>query len=139
MPVEEIQGEALRNVEALLTAFGRCADRGDGAALSELFLAEGVLAMGLQQISGRAAIAQFTNERCADPARKTRHTWSNLQVETAPDGTLHATAIQQTYEQSGSGAPAQVRVSDLADTFAKDSAAQWRFARRQISRVFNVG
>ena len=127
-----------RAIEDLLTAFGNCADRGDGDGIAELFLDDGTLTMGTQPVRGRAAIASFTNERCADPQRKTRHVWSNLKLIATAGATLQAVCIQQTYEQIGADRPAVVRVSDVSDEFARDEQGQWRFASRRILRVFAV-
>ena len=137
--MKSLREEDLRSVEALLTAFGRCADARDGDSLAALFLAEGTMTMGPHTVTGRAAIATFSNDRYADPARRTRHVWSNLFVEQSTDGSLLSRSIQQTFDQSAAEAPAQLRVSDLEDTFRRDAAGQWRFASRVIRRVFTVG
>jgi hypothetical protein len=103
-------------VERLYTAFGTFADRGDGAALSELFVSDGMLEMGNNELRGRQNIAEFVNARCADPNRKTRHTWSNLRLEQEEGSTFHTAAIQMTFEQNGANNAPQLRVSDLVDS-----------------------
>ena len=46
-------------IETLLTHFGRCADRGDGEALSRLFLSTGTLTVNLKTAEGQAAISRI--------------------------------------------------------------------------------
>ena len=136
--MQAVTQEDRRSVAALLTAFGRAADARDGEAVAALFLPDGIIAMGKQTVSGRAAVAKFSNDRYADPERRTRHVWSNLQVEMLPDGSLHATSIQQTFEQNQPDGPAHLRVSDITDTFGPGPGGEWRFSSRQIARVFAV-
>jgi hypothetical protein len=126
-------------VEGLYTAFGMFADRGDGAALSELFVSDGMLEMGNNEVHGRQNIAEFVNARCADPSRKTRHTWSNLRLEQEEGSTFHTTAIQMTFEQNGADKAPQVRVSDLVDTLQRYPDGTWRFVSRRIHRQFTFG
>ncbi len=127
-----------REIEDLLTTFGDCADRANGGELAELFVDDGTLIMGTQQARGRLAIMAFTTERFVDPARKTRHVWSNLKLVTTADAQLQAASIQQTFEQIGADQPAQIRVSDVTDEFVRDAGGSWRFMSRRISRVFTV-
>ncbi len=125
-------------IETLLTNFGRCADRGDGDALSLLFLPAGVMSVNSKVAEGQAAIATFTNERTADPNQKTRHVWSNLLIERHDAHSAQASCIQITFEQKGDG-PASVRVNDVVDTFAKNAEGAWRFQSRTITRQMTVG
>ena len=126
-------------VEGLYTAFGTCADRGDGAALSELFVSDGMLEMGNNELRGRQNIAEFVNARCADPNRKTRHTWSNLRLEQQEGSTFHTAAVQMTFEQNGVDKAPQLRVSDLVDTLQRDADGTWRFLSRRIHRQISLG
>jgi uncharacterized protein (TIGR02246 family) len=130
--------QMVRSVERLLTLFGRYADCGDSERLASLFLPDGTLSLGSTVSSGRSAIASFSKERSSTPGRKTRHTWANLELRTGDDGTLHASAIQQTYELMTATQLTQLRVSDLEDVFAKDSDGCWRFRSRRIVRQMSV-
>ena len=130
--------EVVRSVEQLLTLFGRYADCGDGERLASLFLPDGTLSLGSSVSCGRSAIASFAKERSSAPGRKTRHLWSNLELRTGDHGTLHASAIQQTYELVAAAQSTQLRVSDLEDVFARDSDGSWRFASRRIVRQMSV-
>jgi|SRR6266702_3608537 len=130
--------QTVRSVERLLTLFGRYADCGDSERLASLFLPYGTLSVGSVVSSGRSAIASFAKERSSAPDRKTRHIWSNLELRTGDDGTLHASAIQQTYEQIATTQSTQLRVSNLEDIFAKDSDGSWRFVSRRIERQMSV-
>ncbi len=125
-------------IETLLTNFGRCADRGDGDALSLLFVTGGVLNVNSKLAEGQAAIAKFTNERTADPNRKTRHLWSNLLIERKDADSAQASCMQMTFEQKGDG-PVSVRINDVEDTFVRITAGAWRFASRTITRQMAIG
>src|SRR5260370_34352339 len=133
--------QIVRSVEQLMTLFGRYADCGDSERLASLFLPDGTLSLGSIVSSGRSAIASFAKERSSEPGRKTRHLWSNLELREGDLGTLHASAIQQTYELRAETQSTQLRVSDLEDTFAKDLNGSWRFASRRIVRQMrgNIG
>jgi uncharacterized protein (TIGR02246 family) len=130
--------QMVRSIERLMTLFGRYADCGDGERLASLFLPDGTLSLGTTVSSGRSAIATFAKERSSTPGRKTRHVWSNLELRTGDHGTLHASAIQQTYELMAATQSTQLRVSDLEDVFARDSDGSWRFASRRIVRQMSV-
>jgi hypothetical protein len=130
--------QLVRSVEQLLTLFGRYADCGDGERLASLFLPDGTLTLGNTVSQGQPAIATFAKERSSTPGRKTRHLWSNLQLHTDDHGTLHASAIQQTFELMTATQTTQLRVSDLEDIFAKDSVGSWRFASRRIVRQMTM-
>ena len=122
-------------IERLLTDFASFADRGDGAALGDLFLEEAVLTVGGRDLRGPDQIADDCRRRFTDPHRKTRHLWTNLRVERADDAFISATALQLTFEQSTPGLPVQLRINDLHDEFCKDTDGRWRFARRRIERA----
>lgn len=122
-------------IEQLLSDFAWYADRGDGASLASLFLPDGVLVAGGQELHGRDQIAADCHRRSIGSTRKTRHVWSNLRIVRPATHTLETTAIQLTIEQTEPSLPnAQVRVNDLFDTLRQDSQGAWRFARRIISR-----
>jgi ketosteroid isomerase-like protein len=122
-------------IERLLTDFASFADRGDGAALGDLFLEEAILTVGGGDLHGPRQIADDCRRRFSDPHRKTRHLWSNLRIERGDDQSITTSALQLTFEQSTPGLPAQLRVNDLHDEFRKDAAGRWRFARRRIERA----
>jgi uncharacterized protein (TIGR02246 family) len=130
--------QTLRCVERLMTLFGRYADCGDSERLASLFLPDGTLSLGSVVSTGRSAIASFSKERSSTPGRKTRHLWSNLELRAGDHDTLHASAIQQTYELIPATQSTQLRISDLEDVFAKDADGSWRFASRRIARQVSV-
>jgi hypothetical protein len=130
----------IERIRELLSDFAWFADRGDGEALSRLFLPEGVLHVGGQDHAGRAQIAQDCMRRAAIPGRKTRHVWSNLRVERAEAGRISTTAVQLTFEQleQSASASTQLRVNDVFDTFCRDLSGHWRFATRRIERAMGI-
>jgi uncharacterized protein (TIGR02246 family) len=123
----------LARIERLLSDFAWHADRGDGASLAELFLPDAVLIVGGRRLEGRAEIAADCRRRALTPGRKTRHVWSNLRLDLETDGTLSATALQLTFEQTDSAAT-KVRVNDLTDRYRRDAGGTWRFVIRIIER-----
>jgi hypothetical protein len=125
-------------IETLLTRFGHYADRGDGEALSHLFLTSGVLNVNSKIAEGQQAIAKLANERTADPSQKIRHLWSNLLVEKRDSSSIHASCIQMTFERRGDS-PAAVRVNDVLDIFSKTEEGVWWFSSRTITRQITVG
>ena len=122
-------------IEQLLSNFAWHADRGEGVSLAELFMPDGTLVVGGQELHGRERIAADCHRRGLGSTRKTRHVWSNLRITRREADTLETTAIQLTIEQTDPSLPdAQVRVNDLFDTLRQDPQGAWRFARRVISR-----
>jgi len=122
-------------IEQLLGDFAWHADRGEGVALAGLFMPDGVLVVGGQELHGRELIAADCHRRGIGTTRKTRHVWSNLRIARREADTLETTAIQLTIEQADPSLPdAQVRVNDLFDTLRQDPQGVWRFVRRIISR-----
>jgi hypothetical protein len=122
-------------IEQLLGDFAWYADRGEGVSLAGLFMPDGVLVVGGQELHGRELIAADCHRRGIGTMRKTRHVWSNLRIARREADTLETTAVQLTIEQADPSLPdAQVRVNDLFDTLRQDPNGAWRFARRVISR-----
>jgi SnoaL-like domain len=122
-------------IEQLLGDFAWHADRGEGVLLAGLFMPDGILVVGGQELHGRERIAEDCHRRGIGSTRKTRHVWSNLRIGRREADTLETTAIQLTIEQTDPSVPdAQVRVNDLFDTLRQDPHGAWRFARRIISR-----
>ena len=117
----------------LLSDFAWHADRGDGASLAQLFLPQAVLIVAGLKLEGHTEIAQDCQRRALDPLRKTRHVWSNLRVNPEADGTVSATAIQLTFEQTDSVAT-KMRINDVFDHYQQDAAGVWRFKSRIIER-----
>lgn len=128
-------------IERLLTDFAWFADRGDGEALSRLFMPEAPLFVSGMELKGREQIAADCYRRASNPERKTRHFWSNLRITEITSDSATAFAIQITLEQTGAGQPTQVRVNDLLDEFGKDESGAWKFSRRVIDRkmAFSIG
>lgn len=122
-------------IERLLTDFAFFADRGDGAALGDLFLEDAILIVGGRDLQGPRQIAEDCHRRFEDPHRKTRHLWANLRVDRSDAESIGSSALQLTFEQSTPGLPVLLRVNDLHDEFRKDAAGHWRFARRRIERA----
>lgn len=126
-------------IEQLLSEFAWHADRGEGVPLAELFLSDGVLIVGGQELRGRVAIADDCHRRGIGSERKTRHCWSNLRVVHADADTLNSTAVQLTIEQTHPAqSVAQIRVNDLFDTLRKDPQGVWRIAHREIRREMTL-
>ena len=128
----------LASIERLFSDFAWCADRGDGAGLARLFVADGVLHVGGHEFTGRASIADDCETRARIPGRKTRHVWSNLRIERHDEGSASLTAVQLTFEQRGDTAHAELRISDLHDDVCKDSDGAWKFRRRSIQRQMSL-
>jgi hypothetical protein len=121
----------------LLSDFAWHADRGDGLSLAQLFLPEAVLIVNELRLEGRAEIATDCQRRALDPRRKTRHVWSNLRVNPEADGTVSATAVQLTFEQTDS-ATARMRINEVFDHYQQDAAGVWRFKSRIIERQMAI-
>jgi hypothetical protein len=126
-------------IERLLSAFAWHADRGEGALLSELFLPDGTLSVGGNELKGRAAIADDCHRRALVPGRKTRHVWSNLRIQWVAEDVVATSAIQLTIEQVGTDNPStQMRVNDVFDKFQQDTEGAWYFASRIIRREMSL-
>lgn len=122
-------------IEQLLSDFAWYADRGDGESLAALFLPQGVLHVGGQELIGRDAIARDCERRHAEQGRKTRHIWSNLRIEKEGDSSqVLTTAIQMTFEQRAPEGTVQTRINDLFDTLRRIESGVWLIERRVIKR-----
>lgn len=124
----------LAAIQRLLSEFAWAADRGLADAIAALFLADGVLTINGQTFTGPASIAADCRRRFEIPERKTRHIWTNLRIYKHDDDMCASTAVQVTFENTATGQPAKLRVSDVTDTFGKNSQGHWRFASRTIER-----
>jgi uncharacterized protein (TIGR02246 family) len=135
---EKMEVSDMQSIEALFSEFAWCADRGLGQQMAELFVEDGVLAIGGQEFQGRERIGEICQQRAQAP-RQTRHSWSTLRVA-RHEGNLAATsAVQTTFERADAQAAPMVRVSDLLDQLVKSADGVWRFQRREISRMISVG
>src|SRR5882757_6744055 len=105
----------LQAIQRLVNDFAWHADRGEDALLSDLFLPEGVLHVGGQELKGRAQIADDCRRRSSANQRTTRHVWTNLRLDADGDDAFRGTAIQLTFEQAGPERQTQIRVNDVSD------------------------
>lgn len=121
-------------IERLLSDFAWNADRGDGEALSQLFVENGVLSLSGIDYTGRMEIADTVARRAQIQGRHTRHMWSNLRIVSSDTQESVTTAIQITFERNSVEGTAQVRVNDLVDIFQRDMNGMWLFRRRTIQR-----
>jgi hypothetical protein len=121
------------SIERLLSDFAWHADRQEASELSNLFVSDGVLHIGGQQLSGRTAIEEDCLRRLGASPRRTRHVWSNLRIEHSAATLIRSTSVQVTFEQMPNEAP-RYRVSDVSDTFLKDGGGSWKFLSRRISK-----
>ena len=122
----------LLQIERLFSDFAWFADRGDAAALAELFASDGVLVLGGKESKGRQQIAADCQNRFITPQRKTRHVFSNLRVERTTPLAATTTAVQLTFEHLGESKPTRMRVNDVFDDLVKGADKTWRFSRREI-------
>src|ERR1700730_4202781 len=67
-------------IEQLLGDFAWHADRGEGVLLAALFLPDGILVVGGQELPGRERIGADCHRRAIGSTRKTRHVWLNLRI-----------------------------------------------------------
>jgi ketosteroid isomerase-like protein len=117
----------------LMSVFAWHADQHDAAGLCALFLPEGRFGTARQTYSGHAAIQAEFQARIGKPQRTTRHVWGNLRILEAGAAQIRSAAVQQTFEQDP-GQPAIVKVSDIADTFRRNTDGEWRFFERLLDR-----
>lgn len=127
-----MSSDEVKRIERLLSDFAWFADQGDAVGLSGLFVPEGVLCVGGQEMAGQPIIAADCQKRFATPDRKTRHVWTNLRVESMTGNMAKTTAVQLTYETLGADKPTRLRVNDVFDELRKDAQGEWQFVRRHI-------
>jgi len=77
--------DALPAILTLLGDYGRLMDGREGAALSQIFTDDGVLAIGKHEVRGRAALADFVDKAVAGT-----HIQSVPSLEPLPDGSVDA-------------------------------------------------
>ncbi|MDR5646948.1 nuclear transport factor 2 family protein [Burkholderia cenocepacia] len=121
-------------IEQLFSEFSWCVDHGDSARLSELFVPDGVLFVGGQEMKGRATIRNTLAERFKTDGRKTQHVWSNLRIISVDHRSMRTAAVQLTFEQFGDSEQTHLRISELSDSLQRDDRGPWRFANRVIDR-----
>lgn len=126
--------EDIHAIEKLLSDFAWYADRGDGESMAQLFVPDGVLHVGGQQLAGREAIARDCERRHAEPGRKTRHVWSNLRIEGEDADSASTSAVQITFELRAPDGSVQTRVNDLFDTLRRMGSGTWLIENRVIQR-----
>src|ERR1700757_505995 len=87
----------LGGVAKLLLRFSEAVDTRDPAGIAALFTEDGLFQPGEKPIQGAAAIEAFYRERQRDPARRTRHLWSNLMVTAQADGAAAVRVVLSNY------------------------------------------
>ena len=126
-----------QSIEELINEFAARADRKAARQLSELFLSTGRLTMAGKMLEGPGPIAAFCQARFDANNSTTRHTWSNLRVESEQEGQISTTMTQVTFEQFADQQSTEVRVNDVHDCFERDTDGRWRIAHRVISRAIS--
>lgn len=133
-------GTDIAALSQVLISFSNAVDERRPAAIAELFTVEGVFRPGDKIIRGRDAIQEFYAERLSDARRRTRHLWSNLQLQPVLPHLVQFSAVLTNYafEPAVSEQTLQMRLGNVNGTFEQDAGGTWRFAEHLYQRLFSV-
>lgn len=120
-------------IAQLMSEFAWFADQHDAPGVCSLFLPDGRFGTPAGQVTGQAALLAEFSARIGFPQRTSRHVWANLRFLEMSDVQIKTAAIQQTHEQDPGKLPL-IKISDVADTFRRDTQGQWKFVERLLDR-----
>lgn len=127
-----------------MTEFAYRADHGLGDTIHELFTEDGTITGPGLAMNGRDEIAKQFAARAADPARVSRHFWSNPRFERLDDRSIRVTTLVQTFihrREEGEELPLgkyALIVGDSIDVMRRCDDGRWRFASRRLEVVFRT-
>jgi ketosteroid isomerase-like protein len=125
-------------LEDLNAAFTHHLDHGDIEALTQLFTADALYTNGPRESRGREAIETLFRQRVAKGPRTSRHIYSGLRFDIESDRAATGTSVCLSFAADGTP-PLPARpflVADFVDRYQREDDGRWRFAERQIHRVF---
>jgi hypothetical protein len=133
-------GLAGSGVARLLMKFSDAVDGQRVAEIGPLFTDEGLFRPGGDAIQGPEAIGAFYAKRLTDPRRRTRHIWSNLQVERLGEGRARVKVVLTNYafEPAVSEDQMQMRMGNIDALCEAGPDGEWRFAEHFYERLFAV-
>ena len=139
---DTVELETQRELESLLTEFGRLVDNGRADQVHELFTSDGSIRGPGLAMQTQAEIREKFTERAADKNRVSRHFWSNPYFERVDEETIRLSTVVQTFvhslaEKEQLPAPANTFVvGDSVDVFKFCSDKKWRFQSRELTVIF---
>ena len=131
-------GSDLSGVVKLLLRFSEAVDTRDAAQVGALFTQDGLFQPSETAIQGAPAIEDFYRKRFSDPARRTRHLWSNLMI-TAQDhdaAGLRAILSNYAFEPAVSTTEVQLRVGNVSALCRRGPDGDWVFAEHRFERLY---
>ncbi len=132
------RGSNLDGVLRLLLRFSEAVDNRRVDAIAALFTPDGLFQLGPQSVSGPPAVAEFYRERLRDPARRTRHLWSNVMLssERGRSARFGAVLTNYVFEPSVSTTEVQMRVGDVSGVCRRDARGDWLFVEHRYERTY---
>lgn len=131
---------ASRALERLNADFCFHLDHGRIDELIDLFAPDAVYTHGTRKSLGRAEIRDVFTKRAASASpRVSRHVQSGLRLEPSPEGRARGYSVCVTFAGNGTVPlyPAvPILVADFHDEYQLGADGRWRFARRDIVRIF---
>jgi hypothetical protein len=124
----------------LLYRFSEAVDNRRPSAVSDQFTSDGVFLAGTVELRGREAIEAFYVSRLADPRRRTRHVWSNVESLTVGPAEVRIRAVLTNYafEPQVSESCLQMRLGNVDLCCTADATGRWRFKEHTYERVYTA-
>jgi hypothetical protein len=137
-----ITAEDMIALQQLDNAYWALADGTEDVAISDLFLADGVLELGGLKLEGAAVIEAFFRERAEEQrasGRITRHFAANFRAVPVDADTVRTRTNVMVFAGSGAlpldaGAPANI--GDFEAVCVRMQKGQWRFRHKSVRTIF---
>ena len=128
----------LSGVVRLLLRFSDAVDNRDAAQVGALFTRDGLFKPSDTPIQGASAIEAFYRDRFRDPARRTRHLWSNLMItaQTFETASLQAVLSNYAFEPAVSTTEIQLRVGNVSALCRRSAHGDWAFSEHRYERLY---
>jgi uncharacterized protein (TIGR02246 family) len=133
-----VTGADRASIQELLARFGRAWDRGDQDAVAGLFTPDGKFVSLGGVFEGTDGLRAMTRAyvRQMPLASSTRHWVSNVVVEELDDGKCSVSSYCAAFRATDADSLAMTMMSEYEDLVVKSDDGQWRFARREIVKIY---
>ena len=133
-----IKASTRQAIEDLIVEHAWLIDHSRANEVAELYTNDGCLfGVGPDKV-GRAAIAQWAEQRAAMPDRRSRHVQTNVRLESIAHDAVRGTTVLTLYRHDGSGAGSStpLLIGEYEDVYVKGTDERWRFLSRSLRVLF---
>ncbi len=138
VPPVRVTAEVRARIEELVHEHAWLIDHGRAAEVVELYAEDArIKGIGADKV-GRAEIAAWAQQRAAMHERRSRHSQTNIRLDTLASDRIAGTVLLTLYRHDGEGpgSATPLLVGEYTDVYVMHADGRWRFQDRDLAILF---